>query len=268
MVVLNDVFAQTWQQRVDLMWGTPATEFWPEATTRAPMTYLAEVYWDREFQLQQQGFDFTYDKRLLDRLHHGDPQQARGHLRADPAYSARLARFLENHDEARSATEFGHRIRAAAALTFTLPGLRFFFDGQIEGADVKPPVQLGRWPELPDRPDIRDLYARLMKTIDKPLFHDGQWSLLEIGGAGDTTQDNLIAYAWRKGKDLAVVCANITGQESQGLVRLGDLPKGDTFDLADQLSDQTYKWSRADLANGLYVRLRSGDAHLFLVKSA
>jgi glycosidase len=140
--VLNDVFAQTWQQRVDLMWGVPATEFWPEATRRAPMTYLAEVYWDREFQLQQQGFDFTYDKRLLDRLHHGDPHQARGHLRADPAYSAKLARFLENHDEARSAGEFGHRIKAAAALTFTLPGLRFFFDGQLERAH--PPARTAR----------------------------------------------------------------------------------------------------------------------------
>ena len=57
------------------------------------MTYLAEVYWDREFQLQQQGFDFTYDKRLLDRLHHGDPHQARGHLRADPGLQ-REARAL------------------------------------------------------------------------------------------------------------------------------------------------------------------------------
>src|SRR5258708_3939675 len=134
MLVLNDVFAQTWQQRTDLLWGEPATEFWPEATRRAPMTYLAEVYWDREFQLQQQGFDFTYDKRLLDRLHHGDPYHARGHLRADPAYSAKLARFLENHDEARSATAFGPRIRAAPAPTFTLPGLRFLFDVQLEGA--------------------------------------------------------------------------------------------------------------------------------------
>src|SRR6266851_9054538 len=41
MLVLNDVFAQTWQQRIDLLWGEPATEFWPEATRRAPMTYLA-----------------------------------------------------------------------------------------------------------------------------------------------------------------------------------------------------------------------------------
>ena len=268
MLVLNDVFAQTWAERVDLLWAAPAAEFWPDATRRAPMTYLAEVYWDREFQLQQQGFHFTYDKRLLDRLHHADVQQTRGHLRADPAYGAKLARFLENHDEARSAAAFGPRLRAAAALTFTLPGLRFFFDGQLEGAQLRLPVQSGRWPEVPDRADIRDFYARLLKTIDKPLFHDGAWTLLDVGGAGDTTNADLIACAWRKGKDLAIVAANITDHQAQGLVNVGDLPKGDAFTLTDQLSDQSYRWTRADLGHGLYVRLRSGDAHLFLVKAA
>jgi hypothetical protein len=265
MLVLNDVFRQTWGERVELLYGQPDGEFWPAATSRAPMLYLAEVYWDREFQLQQQGFDFTYDKRLLDRLHHGNTQEARGHLQADPGYAAKLARFLENHDEARSATEFGHRFRAAAALTFTLPGMRFFFDGQFNGAPLRAPVQLGRWPSDPDRPDIREFYARLLKAIDKPLFHEGTWSILDVRGAGDWTNNDLLATAWRKGKDLAVVAANITTHDAQGLIALGDLPKGDTFDVRDQLSDGVWKWSRQDLDNGLYVRLRSGDAHLFTV---
>ena len=267
MLVLNDVFAQTWASRVDLLWGAPATEFWPDATRRAPMTYLAEVYWDREYQLQQQGFDYTYDKRLLDRLHHGDANEARGHLRADPDYAARLARFLENHDEKRSVAEFGHRIRAAAALTFTLPGLRFFFDGQFEGADLRAPVQLGRWPANPDRADIRDLYSRLLKAIDQPLFHEGDWSLLNVHGAGDTTNGDLIAFAWRKGSELAVIAANITDHDAQGLLEIGDLPPGDAFALKDRLSDETYHWSRADLGNGLYVRLGSGGAHLLVFKA-
>jgi hypothetical protein len=267
MLVLNDVFAHTWQRRVDLLWGPPDGEFWPEATRRAPMTYLAEVYWDREYQLQQQGFHFTYDKRLLDRLHQGDSGETRGHLHADPAYAAKLARFLENHDEARSVTAFDHRLRAAAALTFTLPGLRFFFDGQLEGADVRPPVQLGRWPENPDRPDIRDFYARLLKTLDKPLFHDGAWTLLDVGSAGDMTNGDLIACAWRTVRDLAVVAANITGHDAQGLVQIGTLPEGESFELTDQLSGQVYEWTRADLSNGLYVRLASGDAHLFLIRT-
>src|SRR5207247_227226 len=159
-----------------------------------------------------------------------------GHLRADAAYSAKLARFLENHDEPRSVTQFGSRIRAAATLTFTLPGLRFFFDGQLEGTDVRPPVQLGRWPEDPPRADIQDLYSRLLKAIDKPLFHDGRWTLLDVRSAGDTTNMDLVACAWRKGKDLAIVAANITDHDAQGLVQIGELPKGDAFELKDQLS--------------------------------
>src|SRR5205085_5078484 len=131
-----------------------------------------------------------------------------------------------------------------------------------------PPVQLGRWPEDSDRTGISDLYRRLLRAIDKPLFHAGEWALLDVGDAGDTTNAALIAYAWRKGKDLAIVAANITDHDAQGLVQIGDLPKGEAFELKDQLSEQTYRWTRLDLAKGLYVRLRAGDAHLFLVRAA
>jgi hypothetical protein len=267
MLVLNDVFAQTWAGRVDLLWRQPAAEFWPDATRHAPMRYLAEVYWDREYQLQQQGFDYTYDKRLLDRLHHGNAEETRGHLRADPAYAAKLARFLENHDEARSAAQFGGRLRAATAVAFTLPGLRFFFDGQFEGADLRGPVQLGRWPDDPDRPDVRDLYARLLKTIDGSLFHDGEWRLLDVRGAGDETYRDLIACAWHRGNDLAIVAANISDHDAQGLIEVQGLPAGSTFMLVDQLANRSWTWSRADLAAGLYVKLVSGDAHIFIVNA-
>ena len=30
--------------------------------------FAAEAYWDLEWALQQQGFDYCYDKRLYDRL--------------------------------------------------------------------------------------------------------------------------------------------------------------------------------------------------------
>ena len=38
MLGLNDVFAQTWQRRVDLLWDAPTSEFWPGATRHVPMT--------------------------------------------------------------------------------------------------------------------------------------------------------------------------------------------------------------------------------------
>ena len=107
MLVLNEVFAGTWQQRVDLLWRVPSDEFWPAATrARRSLTYLAEVYWDREWELQQQGFHFTYDKRLLDRLHRGRSRRRSAAISMPTRPTReRLVRFLENHDEPRSAAE-------------------------------------------------------------------------------------------------------------------------------------------------------------------
>ena len=144
-----------------------------------PMTYLAEVYWDREFQLQQQGFDFTYDKRLLDRLHHGDPDEARGHLQADPGYSAKLARFLENHDEAaqRRRVRPSHPRRRGARPS-RCRGCASSSTDSSKGRRRARRCSSGAGRSDPDRADIRDLYARLLTAIDKPLFHDGEWTLL------------------------------------------------------------------------------------------
>ncbi len=67
---------------------------------------MAEVYWDLEWTLQQQGFDYTYDKRLYDRLRAGHARPVREHLHAELDYQVKLARFLENHDEPRAAATF------------------------------------------------------------------------------------------------------------------------------------------------------------------
>ena len=266
MLVVNDVFARTWGSRVDLLWPQPAREFWPDAIAQVPLTYLAEVYWDREYQLQQQGFHFTYDKRLLDRLRHSNPDHVRGHLHADADYSARLARFVENHDEPRSADVLDDRVRAAAALTFTLPGLRFFFDGQFSGAALHAPVQLGRWLSESPRADVGEFYARLLAAIDDPLFHDGEWSLREVRSAGDGSNAQIVAAAWQLDDRRAIVAANLSSREAHGFVQLAALPAGPMLDFVDRLTGVVYRWSAADLHDGLYVRLHAGDAHVLVVQ--
>ncbi|MCX8092311.1 MAG: alpha-amylase family glycosyl hydrolase, partial [Verrucomicrobiae bacterium] len=72
MLVLNDVFARTWQA-FPCPSETPRTEFWQEAIPAVrrehpDFLFLAEVYWDLEARLQELGFDFTYDKPLYDAL--------------------------------------------------------------------------------------------------------------------------------------------------------------------------------------------------------
>ncbi len=79
MLVLPEVFERTWGIRTEL--------FWPKATEAVRRKYptflfMAEVYWDMEWTMQQQGFDYAYDKRLYDRLREGHARPVREHFHA------------------------------------------------------------------------------------------------------------------------------------------------------------------------------------------
>ena len=136
MLLLNAIFERTWGSRSGQQ---PATEYWldviPAIKQEHPkFLFIAEAYWDLEWELQQQGFDFCYDKRLYDRLEHENAESVRLHLCADLAYQEKLLRFIENHDEPRAAATFSpEKEKAAAITTATLPGARLFHEGQFEG---------------------------------------------------------------------------------------------------------------------------------------
>jgi glycosidase len=103
MLILPDVFQRAWGFRPD--W------FWPHAIGRVrarkpEFLFTAEVYWDLEWTLQQQGFNYTYDKRLYDRLRDGPARPVREHFHADLEFQRKSARFLENHDDPRAAATF------------------------------------------------------------------------------------------------------------------------------------------------------------------
>ena len=119
MLLLNAIVERTWGCRAG---QPPATEYWtdliPAINAAHPdFLFIAEAYWDLEWELQQKGFDFCYDKRLYDRLEHGDPESVRLHLCADVRYQEKLVRFIENHDEPRAAATFSPEKERAAAVT-------------------------------------------------------------------------------------------------------------------------------------------------------
>jgi hypothetical protein len=216
-----------------------------------------------------QGFHFVYDKRLLDCLHAADPANCVNDLLVRASRSGpQMARFLENHDEPRSAATLASRLTAAVSLASTLPGLRFFFDGQFEGRRIKTPVQLGRWQEEEVDPGIGALYDRVLRFGRREVLTGGEWQLLAASPAGDDSFCGLVAYRWRLGDALALVVVNPGGQPAQAhLAIAGDLSDGSAFDFVDHLTDTRYRWSRADLDRaGLFVRLEAGQAHLFTVE--
>ncbi|MEZ4768222.1 MAG: alpha-amylase family glycosyl hydrolase [Caldilineales bacterium] len=260
MLVAQETFLRTWGGAFD-----PArAEFWPAVVTdlraRHPgFVTLAEVYWDLEWEMQQQGFDYAYDKRLYDRLEEGDALQVRWHLTADLSYQQHLARFIENHDERRAAEAFGvARSKAAAVVAMTLPGLRLLHEGQMEGWRVKLPVQLGRRPEEPADAALQEFYRTLLVELRHPVYHDGQWRLLEARMRDDAPDlhRGLAAHQWRLGDEFRVVVSNMMGQRAQGFVAVQLPLAGASWRLTEIFTGDAYERDGDDLAGrGLYVDL-------------
>jgi hypothetical protein len=266
MLVLPDVFERTWGRRAPL--------FWPEATRRvrerAPgFRFMAEVYWDLEWTMLQQGFDYAYDKRLYDRLREGHARPVREHLYAGLDYQMKLARFLENHDEPRAAATFPPGVHeAAAVVTFLSPGLRFFHQGQLEGRKKRISPHLVRAPLEPADGAVRSFYDGLLAVLRRPAIRDGQWRLLECVPAwdGNGTWDGFIAWSW-EGDDAQrlLIVVNYAANQGQCYVRLSlsDL-SGRHVQLKDMMSAASYERDGSDLVSrGLYLDMPPWSYHVF-----
>jgi hypothetical protein len=230
---------------------------------------MAEVYWDLEWTLQQQGFDYTYDKRLYDRLHEGRARPVREHFHAGLDYQDRLARFLENHDEPRAAVTFPPGMHeAAAAITFLSPGLRFFHQGQFEGRRKRISPHLGRAPDEPVDKERGLFYDRLLGVLRQPVVREGDWELLECVPAweGNWTSDCFVAFAWRGADgERLLVAVNYAPNQSQCFVRLPFTDLGGVrWRLQDGLGDATYDRDGDELSTrGLFLDVAPWKAAAF-----
>ncbi len=272
MLMFNDIFANTWNGYVG---EKPATDYWrdviPAIRARYPVfTFVAEVYWDKEYEIIQQGFDFAYDKTFYDRVGEGDVIQLRAHLLANIDYQQHLLRFIENHDEKRAYETLGaQRSRPAATLICTLPGGALLHEGQLVGRTKKLPVQIKRQPDEPADRDLEAYYLRLLRETADPIYRDGQFYLFNVNpaGAGDYSNNNLLAYGWNfPGKDYRLIVVNLTGYRSLGRVKLEvwDWLKDRTWCLFDSIDDTEYERHGREMTHdGLFVDLAPYESHIF-----
>jgi hypothetical protein len=263
----NAIFERTWGSRAG---RRPSTEYWVDVISAIKskhpgFLFIAEAYWDLEWELQQRGFDFCYDKKLYDRLEHSTAENTRLHLCADLAYQGKLLRFIENHDEPRAPATFSlAKQRASALTTATLPGIRLFHEGQFEGRKVRPPVFPGRRPDEPMDEDLRGFYGNLLAGVNRKAFREGQWSLCGRTGWPDnigTVKDSLTGKPVDK---ILVIYAATDGTSSgnMGMYMGGEfrfnLPI--TSDFVIFVAAHGYKpWVYNDPADGLSLHLASGE---------
>jgi hypothetical protein len=267
MLLLNNIFERTWGGRAG---ERPSEEYWREVISAVrsqhpTVLFLAEAYWDLEWQLQQLGFDYCYDKRLYDRLEHEGAESVREHLTAGLDYQDRLVRFIENHDEPRAAATFSpEKERAAAVTIMTLPGAKLLYEGQFEGRRVRPPVFLARRPVEPVDANLQTFYHTLLAAVKESELHEGAWQLCErVGWPDNSSYLNLVAWCWGQGEARYLVVVNLSEYRSQGRVHLpwNDLA-GRTWQLTDVLSGDIFERDGSEMQSaGLYVDVPAWRFH-------
>jgi len=273
MLLLNVIFERTWGRRAG---SKPDDDYWTTLIAaikgkHPEFKFIAEAYWDLEWELQQQGFDFCYDKKLYDRMEHGPAESVWQHLLADLPYQQGMVRFIENHDEPRAAAAFPNgKGRASAVAILTLPGARLLHEGQFEGRRTRLPVFLGRRPVEPVDHDLTAFYARLLKATHRDLFRNGDWRLCERSGWPENQSSaNILAWCWVHDGERALVVVNFGPTPAQARVHLAwDELRGTDWRLDDLLSGDTYDRDGNEMReSGLYVDLGPWQCHVFHLRA-
>ncbi|MFZ0455112.1 MAG: alpha-amylase family glycosyl hydrolase [Ignavibacteriaceae bacterium] len=276
MLPLNNVFNNTWAGVLNrLGYKKPLEEFWKTAIEKVKakspeFIFMAESYWDLEWNLQQLGFDFTYDKRLTDRLAADQIKSVVDHLKAEKSFQLKSVRFLENHDEKRAVEKFGkQKSLAAAAVISTIQGMKFYFDGQFEGKKIKLPLQLGREPNEKVSETKKAFYTKLLKITKDDIFTYGEWSLLKPIPINDKnySYSNLFTWQWKYNGNCRIIAINYSGFTSQCRLKFQVNSSSDNIILFDLLNDQKYIRRADEISeSGLYIELKAYNSHIFALE--
>ncbi len=272
MLTINSVFSNTWNDAKNIMrYRPPENEFWSSAITQVKnknenFLFIAEAYWDLEYRLQTLGFDYTYDKRLYDRLIEGNVKSINDHLKADKLYQLKSIRFIENHDEKRSATVFGRRIKAAAVIMSTLLGMKLFYDGQLVGKQIKLPVQLGREPKEKINKGLQTFYDKLLSIAKDKIFKKGEFTLLTPIQAWDDNDSHKNILAWIRyySNKYKLVVVNYSDITSVCRIKFDSKLLSEEIIFNDLLNDKKYVRFKNEIEDkGLYIQLGPFESHIF-----
>jgi len=275
MLLLSDVFFDNWKDYpLPDDYVPAAQEFWSDAISKVKkenpdFIFIAEVYWHREGDLLNLGFDYVYDKIIYEFLVNNQVDLINEYIKQN--YTNRKNRFifLENHDEQRSAHIFtSSKLQAGATLIYTLPGMKLIYDGQLEGREFHHAIQLRRLQEENEKSYIKTFYRTLFSAIKKSSIPEAYFKLLEPIPAweGSPAYHNFIIYLYEDekfNKDLVVI--NLSPYQSQCKVKIESYDViNKKFLIKDRLSDEEYVRDGNEMFyQGLYLDLKPYQSQIF-----
>jgi len=271
MLVTNDIFSNTWKRELNEMGFTkPKEEFWSQAISqikskRADFQFVAECYWNTEKMMQEQGFDFTYDKVLYDMLLDKTSKNINNYL-TNQLNPEKWLRFIENHDEKRAATEFGlAKSQAAIILISFLPGATLIYQGQENGFKIKLPVQLITQPEEESNEKLMSFYRKLGNIVQKIFSSTTQsYKVKTCGWPDNNSFENLIVVGLKNDKHIYIIVINYSDIQSQGKIYFNIANNSSKLLFIDMLNNQEYIYHVEKIENeGLFVDLGPWQSHVF-----
>ena len=268
MLLLNKIFSKTWGFKVG---DPPNVDYWeyviPKVKEKFPeFKFIAEVYLDLGWELQQQGFDYTYDKRLYERLLNEGAQTIKEHLQADWNFQCKLLRYIENHDEDRVLNLLGEEpSKAAAVIIVTLPGACLIHEGQMEGNEIKLPIQLGRKPIEKENTEILQFYKHLLDIFRSKDLNNAKWMMCGLDPVDDNSFNEVIAYVWFLKDQIKLIVVNYSLKHIKAHIKIPSLDyKTSDWLFNDLLHGKEYRYSGKNISlNGLYVELDPWKSHVF-----
>ena len=266
---LTDLFMEQWNGVVDPS-RRPPTEFWEEAIrevrSESPdFMIMAETYGiEIQKQLLSLGFDYIYDKELLDDLTDSNLDHFRYVVATqNVADMEHFVHFVENHDEARSIERFYNNPKmscAAAAALLSLPGLRLVNFHQWLGYTYKIDVHLRR--SLPEHylRDTLQFYTRFLRVLQTDAVRYGSWHLVDVYDAS-----TVLAWKWVKDEQHILVTVNFCGCNSGGRIVCDDVPcETGTVNVKELIQNVVYERDAEELARtGLCLLLSPYQVQVF-----
>jgi hypothetical protein len=167
----------------------------------------------------------------------------------------------------RAVLEFGgvDQARAAAAILFTLPGMKFHFEGQWDGLANPIDVHLRRSASESGSSSLFDWYTtNLLPVLIDLVFHEvnSTWTYRPfLSGASGT----LIAWTWSNNGTKHLCVTNYGNEKAGGSVVLPDVSGSGDIQIKDLLSGQSWTRSADDMRNpskGLTVVIDSYDSQI------
>ena len=229
--------------------------------------FIAEVYWGLEWDIQEMGFDYTYDKVLYDRLRFSNPENIKGHLGAEHLFQMRSIRFTANHDEEESLKAFGkEKSLAASTIIATLPGARMFHLFQLLGRPERMPIQYIK-DDFAENKEVLDYYLKLLHIASDPAFHGGQWSLRDVAAVamGDDSHRNILAWQWKQRNTGKMIVINYSSAPARGRLSMKGV-YGPGSQVVEELTGQQIEVTPEMLSQGYELQLKPYESKIFTYK--